>query len=83
MPASPSAIFSNMIRHAEERAIALPEGCDWSALSEKAGTELLEHYVDTLRTLGKQPGILGDIYSGAQSRFNNPVNLKKLIGGAR
>ncbi len=22
---------------------------------------------------------LGDIYSGAQSRFNNPVNLKRLI----
>ena len=24
-------------------------------------------------------GILGDIYSGAQSRFNNPVNLKRLV----
>ncbi len=33
-----------------------------------------------LRTLGKQPGILGDIFAGRQSRFNNPVNLKKLIG---
>ena len=32
-----------------------------------------------LRTLGKTPGILGDIYVGAQSRFNNPVNLKRLI----
>ena len=32
-----------------------------------------------LRKLGKTPGILGDIYSGAQSRFNNPVNLKRLI----
>src|SRR5207249_4080679 len=36
-------------------------------------------YVDLLRTLGKQSGILGDIYAGAQSRFNNPVNLKKLV----
>ena len=32
-----------------------------------------------LRTLGKTEGILGDIYSGAQSRFNNPVNLKRMI----
>jgi type I restriction enzyme M protein len=26
-----------------------------------------------------EPGMLGDIFSGAQSRFTNPVNLKKLI----
>jgi hypothetical protein len=32
-----------------------------------------------LRKLGRTEGILGDIYSGAQSRFNNPVNLKKLV----
>ena len=32
-----------------------------------------------LRKLGRHPGILGDIYAEAQSRFNNPVNLKKLI----
>jgi type I restriction enzyme M protein len=24
--------------------------------------------------------LLGDIYEGAQSRFKNPVNLKRLIG---
>ena len=41
---------------------------------------MLDHYVDVLRTLGRQPGILGAIYSGSQSRFNNPVNLKKLLG---
>src|SRR5207249_4573790 len=34
---------------------------------------------DLLRTLGRQPGLLGDIFSGAQSRFNNPVNLKRMI----
>jgi type I restriction enzyme M protein len=32
-----------------------------------------------LRKLGRTEGIRGDIYSGAQSRFNNPVNLKKLV----
>ena len=33
-----------------------------------------------LRTLGKQHGILGDIFAGAQNRFTNPVNLSTLIG---
>jgi len=54
--------------------------CCWPTLAQKSGTGLLEHYVDTLRALGGQRGILGDIFSGALSRFNNPVNLKKLIG---
>jgi len=67
------------IKMAQERGIDLPEGCDWSMLVEQSGTGLIDHYVDILRTLGKQTGILGDIFAGAQSRFNNPVNLKKLL----
>ncbi|PWT96747.1 MAG: restriction endonuclease subunit S [Terriglobia bacterium] len=54
--------------------------CSWPALAQKSGTALTEHYVDVLRALGQQPGLLGDIFSGALSRFQNPVNLKKLIG---
>lgn len=67
------------LKMADERGIELPKRCDWPTLRDKSGTELIDHYVDTLRALGKAPGILGDIYTGAQSRFNNPVNLKKLI----
>jgi type I restriction enzyme M protein len=33
-----------------------------------------------LRTLGKAPGLIGDIYAGAQSRFKKPASLKQLIG---
>ena len=40
---------------------------------------MTEHYIDVLRALGQQKGLLGDIFTQAQSRFNNPVNLKKLI----
>ena len=54
--------------------------CSWPALASRSGTALLEHYENMLRALGKQKGTLGDIYAGAQSRFSNPVNLKKLIG---
>src|ERR1051326_9037561 len=67
------------VKMADERRIPLPDGCDWPDLRAKSGTDLADHYVDVLRTLGRQPGLLGDIFAGAQSRFNNPVNLKRLI----
>src|SRR5689334_11880069 len=67
------------LKMAAEKRIGLPEGCAWPALRDTSGSELAERYIDVLRTLGKQPGILGDIYAGAQSRFSNPVNLKRLI----
>src|ERR1051326_324095 len=67
------------LKMSDEKGIVLPEGCDWQALKGLSGTELTDGYIDLLRKLGKQRGILGDIYVGAQSRFNNPVNLKKLV----
>src|SRR5437870_1333535 len=54
--------------------------CSWPALEAKSGTALTEHYIAVLQALGKQRGLLGDIFAGALSRFNNPVSLKALIG---
>lgn len=71
--------FLLFLKMADEKGLTLPKRCDWGTLRNRSGTELLDHYVDTLRALGKTPGILGDIYAEAQSRFNNAVNLKKLI----
>ncbi|MBN1195575.1 MAG: N-6 DNA methylase [Methanomicrobiaceae archaeon] len=67
------------LKMSDERAIKLPENCDWKALKEISGTELTDHYTDTLRTLGKADGLLGDIFAGALSRFHNPVSLKRII----
>jgi type I restriction enzyme M protein len=67
------------LKMADERGVKLPKNCDWPRLRVATGTALIDHYVDVLRMLGKAPGVLGDIYSGAQSRFANPVSLKKLI----
>jgi len=67
------------LKMADERDIEVPKGCNWPTVRDKSGTDLTDTYLEVLRKLGKTPGILGDIYSGAQSRFNNPVNLKKLI----
>ena len=78
------------IKMADERGIELPiipataeksaRKCDWPTLAEQSGPGLIDHYIDLLRTLGQQRGLLGDIFASAQSRFNNPVNLKRLIG---
>lgn len=67
------------LKMADERGIVLPEKCDWQSLKKQSGTELTEHYTDTLRRLGKENGLLGDIFAGALSRFHNPVSLKKII----
>lgn len=67
------------LKMADERAIELPRGSDWPALLNLAGTEALDGYTDILRKLGKQPGILGDIFAEAQSRFTKPTSLKRLI----
>lgn len=71
--------FLLFLKMADERALKLPKGCDWPTLREKSGTELTDAYADLLRALGKESGLIGDIYAGAQSRFNNPVNLKRLV----
>jgi type I restriction enzyme M protein len=68
------------LKMADERALELPRGCDWQRLRTLSGVELLDGYTDILRTLGRQPGLLGDIYSQSQSRFTKPTTLKQLIG---
>ncbi len=67
------------LKMADERGVEVPKGCAWPTIRDKSGVDLTDHYIEVLRKLGKTPGILGDIYAGAQSRFNNPVNLKKLV----
>jgi len=67
------------LKMSDERDIELPACCDWQSLKGLSGTELTDHYTDTLRTLGKSEGLLGDIFAGALSRFHNPVSLKKII----
>jgi type I restriction enzyme M protein len=67
------------IKMADERGVMLPVGCSWPELEAESGTALTDHYVNVLRTLGKQTGILGDIFAQSMPRLSNPVNLKKLI----
>jgi len=82
------------LKMADERGIELPTydevnklsgqieqvSCDWPYLRKQSGTQLTSHYTKVLAALGEAPGILGDIFAGAQNRFGNPVNLHRLIG---
>jgi type I restriction enzyme M protein len=67
------------LKMADEKAIDVPPDCDWKTLKAKSGEELTEHYLTIIRTLQKQSDLLGDIFNQAIPRFNNPVNLKKVI----
>ncbi|MEC4895383.1 MAG: class I SAM-dependent DNA methyltransferase [Oscillatoria sp. PMC 1050.18] len=76
------------LKMADEKRIYIPEiqvseeetkPADWNSLKALSGNELTDHYLDVLRTLREAPGLLGDIFAQAMPRFNNPVNLKRLI----
>ena len=59
------------LKMADERGIVVLKDCDWPTLRDYTGIELTDHYIDILRKLGKAPGLLGDIYAGAQSRWSS------------
>src|SRR5438445_3855462 len=65
------------LKLAQEKGVKLPNGCSWETIRTKSGTDLLDTYIDVLRTLSRQKEILGDIFAGSLSKFREPVNLKK------
>jgi len=67
------------LKMADEKAVRIPEKYNWESLKKESGQDLLDHYADALRKLREEPGLLGDIFAQAMPRFNNPVNLKRLI----
>ncbi len=67
------------LKMADEKAVSIPKGCDWDSLKALSGTKLTDHYNEVLRKLREAEGLLGAIFTQATSRFNNPVNLRRLI----
>jgi type I restriction enzyme M protein len=67
------------LKMAAERGVKVPKGCDWESLKIESGTKLTDHYSEVLRKLREEPGLLGDIFAQSMPRFNNPVNLKRII----
>jgi len=61
------------------RETNIPEKYNWESLVEKSGSELEQHYVTLLRELGKESGMLGQIFVKAQNKIQDPAKLYKLI----
>jgi type I restriction enzyme M protein len=67
-------LFLKMAHERETRKInpekgIVPEDCSWQRLLDADGSQLEDTYNHILSTLGKQKGVLGTIFRGAQSRF--------------
>ncbi|MEK6615173.1 MAG: class I SAM-dependent DNA methyltransferase [Bacteroidota bacterium] len=57
----------------------IPKKYNWESLRTKNGAALEAHYISILQELGKQKGILGQIFFKAQNKIQDPAKLYKLI----
>ncbi len=61
------------------RKMPIPKAYAWQTLTNKAGGELETHYNTILRELGREKGILGQIFIKSQNKIQDPAKLYKLI----
>jgi len=62
-----------------KRQMPIPKAYSWETLLDKSGGELELHYNTLLRELGKEKGILGQIFTKSQNKIQDPAKLYKLI----
>jgi type I restriction enzyme M protein len=61
------------------RPTIVPAKFSWPKLLKLEGDELEAHYRHCLEELGKQPGMLGEVFKKARVDIQNPATLKRLI----
>lgn len=61
------------------RDVGVPSAYNWESLTALSGAELEAHYVKTLRELGQNKGMLGQIFTKAQNKITDPAKLYRLI----
>ena len=61
------------------REIKIPKKLNWESLQNKSGAELEVHYIKILNELGKEKGMIGEIFFKAQNKIQDPAKLYKLI----
>ncbi|NWF50784.1 MAG: type I restriction-modification system subunit M N-terminal domain-containing protein [Ignavibacteriaceae bacterium] len=61
------------------RDIKIPKNLNWESLKNKSGAELEAHYIHILNELGKEKGMIGEIFFKAQNKIQDPAKLYKLI----
>jgi len=62
-----------------KRDVGVPKKYAWATLRPLKGAELEVHYVETLRALGTEKGMLGQIFTKAQNKITDPAKLARLI----
>lgn len=61
------------------RDVGIPTEYNWQSLKSKRGAELEVHYVTLLRELGGKKGMLGQVFTKAQNKIQDPAKLYRLI----
>ncbi|MBF8962950.1 SAM-dependent DNA methyltransferase [Pontibacter sp. FD36] len=61
------------------RQMPIPAEYNWESLVDLKGAELEAHYTIMLRELGKEKGILGQIFTKSQNKIQDPAKLSKII----
>ncbi|MFT6863602.1 MAG: type I restriction enzyme M protein [Akkermansiaceae bacterium] len=61
------------------RDVGVPKKYNWATLKKHKGAELEVHYIETLRELGTEKGMLGQIFTKAQNKIQDPAKLSRII----
>ena len=61
------------------RDVGIPKAFNWNSLRRKKGAELETHYITLLRELANKKGILGQIFTKAQNKIQDPAKLSRLV----
>ena len=61
------------------RKVGVPARYSWPVMRPLKGKELEDHYVEALRALGLEKGMLGQIFTKAQNKIQDPAKLARLI----
>ncbi len=61
------------------RNIQIPKKLNWESLKGISGAEIEVQYIKILNELGKEKGMIGEIFFKAQNKIQDPAKLYKLI----
>ena len=61
------------------RDVGISADYNWQSLRSKRGADLEVHYVALLRRLGTKTSMLGQIFTKAQNKIQDPAKLYRLI----
>ena len=61
------------------RNMGVPARFGWPVMRPLKGAELEVHYVETLRALGTEKGMLGQIFTKAQNKIQDPAKLARVL----